>query len=91
MMVIGLGGGLVGPTIFSLVASSSSDDDRARNTGVVKGVYYAGPFLGPSVLHLIYPDAPASYSLLTLSALAGTLAIIAFLFAARANRTSAAA
>src|SRR5690606_6316879 len=71
MALIGLGGGLVGPTIFSLVASLSSDTDRARNTGLVKGVYYAGPFLGPTALHLAFPDDPASTSLFALASLAG--------------------
>lgn len=86
MVLVGLGGGLVGPTIFSLVAVLSSDASRARNTGVTKGVYYAGPFLGPSLLHVIFPDAPASYSLFALASLAGTLAVCASAIAARRRR-----
>ncbi len=85
MVMIGLGGGLVGPTIFSLVASLSSDADRARNTGLVKGVYYAGPFLGPTALHLAFPDEPASTSLFALASLAGLLAISACIMATRAR------
>lgn len=91
MMIVGLGGGLVGPTIFSLVTSLSSDADRARNTGIVKGVYYAGPFLGPSTLHFMFPDAPAAASLFALASLAGTLAVAACLMATRARRTPVAA
>lgn len=91
MVMVGLGGGLVGPTIFSLVATLSSDADRARNTGLVKGTYYAGPFLGPSSLHLIFPDAPASYSLLALATLAGLLALASFLMATRTRRRAVAA
>lgn len=86
MMLVGLGGGLVGPTIFSLVAALSDDASRARNTGVTKGVYYAGPFVGPSLLHVIFPDAPASYSLFALASLAGTLAVCASLVAVRRRR-----
>ncbi|MBO9695348.1 MAG: MFS transporter [Sphingopyxis sp.] len=85
MVLIGLGGGLVGPTIFSLVASLSSDADRARNTGLVKGVYYAGPFLGPSALHLAFPDEPASTSLFALASLAGLLAVAACMMATRSR------
>ncbi|MBY8821020.1 MFS transporter [Sphingomonas colocasiae] len=85
MVLIGLGGGLVGPTIFSLVASLSSDADRARNTGLVKGVYYAGPFLGPSALHLAFPHEPASTSLFALASLAGLLAVAACMMATRSR------
>jgi MFS family permease len=83
VVVIGLGGGLVQPSIFSLLAKISPPDQRARDNGVVKACFYGGPFIGTSLLHLLLGHYPAGVSLLALGMGAGMLALGAALAFAR--------
>jgi MFS family permease len=75
VVVIGLGGGLVQPSIFSLLAKMSAAEERARNNGVVKACFYGGPFIGTSLLQLLLGHYPAGVSLLALGVFAGALAL----------------
>jgi MFS family permease len=76
MVIAGIGGGLIGPNIFSVAATAGPDAARGRNVGIVKGIYYAGPFIGPSVLQLVQQHYRAGGALLALVGLAALLAVI---------------
>lgn len=86
VILVGMGGGLVQPSIFSLLARTSDPRSLARNNGLVKGCFYGGPFIGTSLLHLLLGQYPAGVSLLALGAFAVLLLAIAVPVAARAER-----
>jgi len=73
--IIGLGGGLVSPSLFSTVATISAPQNRPGNTGLIKAAFYSGPFLGPTVLHFVATGHPQAISFILLGAAAGVLAI----------------
>jgi len=76
MSIAGMGGGLVGPNIFSVASSVGRPEARSRNIGIVKGIYYAGPFVGPSLLQMVSQRYTAGGAILTLSIVAAMLAAI---------------
>jgi MFS family permease len=78
VIVIGFGGGLMQPSIFSLLATMSAPSVRARNNGILKACFYGGPFIGTSLLQLLLGHYPAGLSLLALGGLAAVLALGAF-------------
>jgi MFS family permease len=78
MAVTGLAGGLLGPNLFSLVAAITTDSNRPRTVGLIKGIYYAGPFVGPTALHSIDQRHGPDGALLGLAATAGLLCILMF-------------
>jgi MFS family permease len=67
MAVIGLGGGVMGPNIFSLVSAVTPDGARPRAIGLMKGIYYFGPFVGPTALQLLDLHRRAETALFSLS------------------------
>ncbi len=77
VVIIGAGGGLVQPSIFSLLARMSSAESLARNNGLVKGCFYGGPFIGTSLLQLMLGHYPAGISLVALAVLALLMLLIA--------------
>jgi MFS family permease len=87
MTVIGIGGGLVGPNVFSVAGVRGPEAARGRNIGIVKGIYYAGAFVGPSLLQLVSQRYMAVGAILTLALAAALLAAIS-LIGAIWNRTS---
>lgn len=76
MIVIGLAGGLVGPNIFSAVSALTTDSARAHSIGMTKGVYYFGPFFGPTVLQLLSLQTHADQALTALSAFAAGFGVL---------------
>jgi MFS family permease len=76
MGITGLAGGLVGPNMFSAVSALTTDSARAHSIGVVKGIYYFGPFFGPTMLQLLSLQKHPETALLSLSATGATLAAI---------------
>jgi MFS family permease len=79
MGITGLAGGLVGPNMFSAVSALTTDSARAHSIGLVKGVYYFGPFFGPTMLQLLSLQQHAETALLALSATGTGLAAICLL------------
>ena len=76
MIVIGLAGGLVGPNIFSAVSALTTDSARAHSVGMTKGVYYFGPFFGPTVLQLLSLQTHADQALIALAAFAAGFGVL---------------
>ena len=74
MTVIGIGGGLVGPNVFSVAGTLGPETTRSRNIGIVKGIYYAGAFVGPSLLQLVSQRYLAVGAIVTLAGVAAVLA-----------------
>jgi MFS family permease len=79
MGIVGLAGGLVGPNIFSAVSATTADSARAHSVGIVKGVYYFGPFFGPTMLQLLHLQGEAETALLSLSTTGAVLAVVCLL------------
>jgi MFS family permease len=87
MGVTGLAGGLVGPNMFSAVSALTKDDAaRAHSVGLVKGIYYFGPFFGPSMLQLLSLQTHAETALLSLSAVGASVALVCLAAAFVARR-----
>jgi len=76
MAVTGLAGGLLGPNLFSVVAAVTTDANRPRTVGLIKGIYYAGPFIGPTALHVVDQRHGPDGALLALAVTAGLLCIL---------------
>ena len=76
MIVIGLAGGLVGPNIFSAVSALTTDSARAHSIGMTKGIYYFGPFFGPTVLQLLSLQTHADQALTALAAFAAGFGVL---------------
>jgi MFS family permease len=76
MVVIGLAGGLMGPNIFSLLSAVTPDPVRPRAIGLIKGIYYFGPFIGPTVLQLLSLQRRAETALLALAVFGATFAVL---------------
>jgi MFS family permease len=76
MCFVGLAGGLVGPNIFSVVSSVTNDAVRPRAVGVVKGIYYFGPFFGPTVLKALGLQKEPETALMSLAIFSGCLGVI---------------
>ena len=74
MTVIGIGGGLVGTNVFSVAGTLGPETTRSRNIGIVKGIYYAGAFVGPSLLQLVSQRYLAVGAIVTLAGVAAVLA-----------------
>jgi MFS family permease len=89
MAIIGLGGGLIGPNIFTAVSALTTDSVRTHAVGIIKGIYYFGPFFGPTMLQLLSLHAEPETALLSLSIFAGGLGILCLIvgIAIRATRT----
>jgi MFS family permease len=68
MGIIGLAGGVMGPNIFSLLSAVTPEASRPRAIGLTKGVYYFGPFVGPTALQLLSLHRDAETALLSLGA-----------------------
>jgi MFS family permease len=81
-LVIGCGGGLVQPCLFSIVANMSAPASLARNNGLVKGFFYGSPLIGTTILQALLGHLPAAVSLLALGGVAVALAIAALLILA---------
>jgi MFS family permease len=86
VVVIGCGGGLVQPCLFSLVASISAPPSLPRNNGLVKGCFYSGPLVGTTILQALLGQLPASHSLFALGGVALTMAAAALLILTFARR-----
>ncbi len=91
MIVIGIGGGLVGPNVFSVAGTLGPDAARSRNIGIVKGIYYAGAFVGPSLLQLISQRYLAAGAIVTLALVAAVLAAVSLIAATMVRAAPAAA
>jgi MFS family permease len=78
MAITGLAGGLLGPNLFATAAAATTDANRARTIGLIKGIYYAGPFVGPTALHWVDQRQGPDGALLTLAATAGLMCIVMF-------------
>jgi MFS family permease len=93
MAAIGLAGGLVGPNIFTAVSALTADTERAHSVGIVKGVYYFGPFFGPTMLQILslhdHPETALS-ALAIFSAGLAVVCLVAAPIARSMGRTSAA-
>jgi MFS family permease len=76
MAVTGLAGGLLGPNLFSVASAMTTDANRPRTVGLIKGIYYAGPFVGPTALHFVDQRHGADGALLALAAAAGLLSVV---------------
>jgi MFS family permease len=76
MAITGLAGGLLGPNLFATVASATTDANRPRTVGLIKGIYYAGPFVGPTALHVVDQRHGPDGALVTLAAAAGVMCIV---------------
>jgi hypothetical protein len=59
------------------VASAiTTEANRPRTVGLIKGIYYAGPFVGPTALHFVDQRHGADGALLALTAAAGLLSVV---------------
>ena len=82
MIVVGLAGGLVGPNIFSAVSALTTDSARSHSVGMTKGIYYFGPFFGPTVLQLLSLQSHPDEALTALSIFASALGVLCLVIAA---------
>jgi MFS family permease len=90
-LVIGAGGGLVQPCLFSIVARISAPASLARNNGLVKGCFYSGPLFGTAILHALLGHVPAAVSLFALGGVAATLTLASVAAATLGRRHPSAA
>ena len=79
--IIGIGGGQSQPSIFSMVATVSPPPNLTRNNGMIKSVFYIGPFIATSLLGLLWHHEAARLSLLTLGGISVAMAICALIAA----------
>jgi MFS family permease len=87
--VFGLAGGLLGPNLFSLVAALTDETNRPRSIGLVKGIYYAGPFVGPVLLQSVYQRHGVDSAMLCLAGAAAFFFVLCLGLAVRGGRSGA--
>jgi MFS family permease len=78
MGIVGLAGGLLGPNLFATTAALTTDANRPRTVGLIKGTYYAGPFVGPTLLQLADRAHGPDAALFALAIAAGVMCIVLF-------------
>lgn len=75
-ILLGIGGGLFSPNMFAFVASRGAAEDRARDIGVVRGTFSAGPFVGQMGLEPVAAIASAGAAIASLCAVALVAAVV---------------
>jgi MFS family permease len=83
MAVIGFAGGALGPNLFSVVSAITSEEARPHSVGLIKGIYFSGPFVGPAAMQLIYQRNGVDAALVTLAAIAAGVFVVCAILAVR--------